>query len=288
MYQPDASVMYLTSASQLLQLLLELNSSPEVPPSLRYDLSPFGTANKLKVQTHQNKQIAHETLRIGRDKIQKGETTISSYEEGKSDILESLEFEPSRSYAELCRFNTSTARPHDETADPSMPTTAGYMTIRQEEQYLQSIDAFIAGKNTNPRAHAANSLGSKSAEKTSDREREMQLRNPVSVYNWLRKHQPQVFLQDHETNNDKGSKVSGSRSSKRTNPGKDSKQDQEYYDEDGIALEYSTTSRGKRKRNDDGAFRPKGGKPGHGPKRRKEESGKRSKRSSMDARASLS
>lgn len=272
-------------SSQILQLLLELNDSPEVPGSLRYDLKGTGYEGERKPERHQDVHAAHEALRLGRYRVQKGDQSVDDYEESKKDLIRAVEFAPAKSYAKLAQTCSIEPVSYDITVDPSIPTGAGYLTLRQEEQYLQSIDSFMSGKNSNPRVHAINSLGSRTAERTADRERETQLKNPVSVYNWLRKHQPQVFLQDHETSNEKGSKVSGSRSSKRTAV-KDAKQEQDYYDEDGIALEYSSTSRGKRKRNDDGAFRPKGGKSGHPPKRRKEDSGRRSKRSSMDARIS--
>lgn len=272
--------------SQILELLLELNESPEVPQSLRYNLDPSGVESDIDSTAHTDEQMTHESLRLGRYQVQKGETSKQNHQENRKKVLKAPEFNPSRSYAQLSKTNDVAPTPHDSTIDPSLPTAAGYLTIRQEEQYLQNLDSFLGGKSTHPRIHAMNSLGSKSAERTTDREREMQLRNPVSVYNWLRRHQPQVFLQDHETSNDKGSKISGSRSSKRTVASKEAKQEPEYYDEDGIALEYGAGSKGKRKRNDDGAFRPKGGKPGPGTKKRKDDSGKRSKRSSMDARAS--
>ncbi len=158
------------------------------------------------------------------------------------------------------------------------------MTVKQEEQYLSSLDAYINGEALNPRLHVTNSLGAKGHEKSAERDREAQLRNPVSVYNWLRHHKPGVFLQDNEAT-DKPARPAGARSSKR-NANRDAvvKEEEEMYDEEGIAMD-TGGSRGKRKREDDTGYRPKGGNS-RPTKRKKEDSssGRRSKKPSMDLR----
>ena len=102
-----------------------------------------------------------------------------------------------------------------------------------------------------------------------ERDRDMALRNPVSVYNWLRKHQPQVFLQDNEIQSDKPARGTTSRASKRASA--PIKQEPEFYDDDGIAVDTGSSLRGKRKRDDDGGYRPKGGNS-RPAKRKKDES----------------
>ena len=108
----------------------------------------------------------------------------------------------------------------------------------------------------------------------------MAVRNPVSVYNWLRKHQPQVFLQDNELNSEKPAKTTGSRTSKRASVA--IKQEPELYDDDGIAIDMGATPRGKRKRDDDGGYRPKGGNSRPAKRKKDEESisGKKTRMSS--------
>ena len=168
--------------------------------------------------------------------------------------------------------------------DASLGETTGFLTAKQEEQYLNGLDAYINGQAPNPRFHVANTLGSKGQEKSAERDREAQLRNPVSVYNWLRQHKPGVFLQDNEAS-DKPARPAGARSSKR-NANRDSivKQEEEVYDEEGIAVD-TGGARGKRKREDDTGYRPKGGNS-RPTKRKKEDtsSGRRSKKPSMDLR----
>lgn len=47
-----------------------------------------------------------------------------------------------------------------------------------------------------------------SSASTASRDRDLALRNPTSVYNWLRKHAPKTFLQDHEGGDEKKDKGS--------------------------------------------------------------------------------
>ncbi|KAJ2901712.1 hypothetical protein MKZ38_001522 [Zalerion maritima] len=131
-----------------------------------------------------------------------------------------------------------------------------------------------------------------------------QLRNPASVYNWLRKHCPQVFLQDGEketkdkdhkddhkekdihhadkptaktkTPNARGARAS-KRSSKAAAAARASSMDMEMEDDDGggtpAPAAVATTARGKRKRvmDDDPGYRPKGGSSRPNKKKRKSE-----------------
>jgi len=179
----------------------------------------------------------------------------------KSDVIESPAFAPAKSYAALTDYAPKTSFPLDE--DPDSKT--GFLNVKQEEQYLQSLDAYIRGEAPTPRGHANNTLSLRSGERNIEKEKEIQLRNPVSVYNWLRKNQPQVFLQDEDS---KPARNTSTRNSKR-NSTRDAivKQEQEMYDEDGIAAD-AHSGKGKRKRDEDGGYRPKGGNSRAGKRKR--------------------
>ncbi|EXJ85001.1 hypothetical protein A1O3_05676 [Capronia epimyces CBS 606.96] len=275
---------------QLLQLLLELNSCPQVPPSLRYDLRPPGNQissderSKLLV----SEEEGHLELRKARSQLQAKEIDETRYREIEASLLKAPAFAPKRSYASLLSVAPPPRQPIEK-MEPNKSDSSGFLSTKHEEDYLQALDAFLDGANTNPRSHAVNSLGSRNAERTTERERETQLKNPVSVYNWLRKHQPQVFLQDNETSSEKPSRATGSRISARKSANKEAlKQEPDLYDDDGIALDPGSSLRGKRKRDADGGYRPKGGNS-KGTKRRKEPKedtgrSKRSKKSALDAR----
>jgi len=257
---------------QILQLLLELNSQPQVPARLRYDLDDPSTVKK--PEKHEDEQKALEELRITRHKLQKGDIQQSDYGELAENLLGSVEFAPQRSYAELVRGERLQRIPREE-AGSTYPLAGGFLPIQQEELYLQSLDDYFDEKVSDPRQHATGNIGHRTSEKSTDRERDYQLKNPVSVYNWLRKNQPQVFLQD--TDHDKAKPAP--RSSKRASTTKLPKAEPEMYDDDGIAVEPSH-GKGKRKREEDGGYRPKGGHA-RPVKRRKDETGK-SKGTSVD------
>lgn len=254
---------------QILNLLLELNSLPQVPARVRFEL---GDTNVKQPDRRQDEQEALETLRVTRHAVQKGDSKQSDYEDLELSLLDTVQFAPQRKYHDLAKGGILRL----ESGDLEESTgTGGFLSGRQEEDYKISLDDFLDNKTTNPRKHVLGGLGHRSAEKSIEREREAQLRNPVSVYNWLRKNQPQVFLQDADNDKTKGSRTSKRASNKTT------KTEPDMYDEDGIALEPST-GRGKRKRDDDGGYRPKGGHARPMKRRKDEPSGKRSKRTSMD------
>jgi IEC3 subunit of the Ino80 complex, chromatin re-modelling len=228
---------------------------------------------------------AQSTLQKARQRLRDGEMVLSEYHQLEEAILDSPAFVPQRSYTSLLKVPHTLAGPrYDSTQETLNNISSGCLTAAQEEQYLEGIDSFLAGKSNSARPHAANNLAARSTEKSAERERELQLRNPVSVYNWLRKHQPQVFLQDHESHGEKQTRPGGSRASKRASvPNNASiKQEHDLYDDDGIALDANHTGRGKRKRDDDPGYRPKGGNSR--PLKRKKEDGpsvKKSKKQSI-------
>ena len=198
-----------------------------------------------------------------------GEISLSHYQTISDSILESPGYAPQKSFVSLLRHAlpaSNMAGEHDR--DSYAQSASGFPTSHQEEQYLQGLDAYLAGSATGPRAFAHTTPG-RNGDRGMERDREMALRNPVSVYNWLRKHQPQVFLQDNEIQSEKPPRGTASRSSKRASV--TIKQEAGLYDDEGIAVDVGSGSRGKRKRDDDGGYRPKGGNS-RPAKRKKEES----------------
>jgi hypothetical protein len=262
--------------SQILELLYELNRCPQVPSWLRYDLQPPGSvAKKGHPKNMENGQqamydsaTASAMLREARQELRIGEITISDYQRLSDSILESPGFAPQKSFVSLSKNGPPASYvTSEQVRDSHAQTASGFPSSNQEEQYLQGLDAYLAGSATAPRAFAHNVAG-RNIDRGMERDREMALRNPVSVYNWLRKHQPQVFLQDNELQSDKPARSATARTSKRASA--TTKQEVEPYDDDGIAVDVGNTSRGKRKRDDDGGYRPKGGNS-RPTKRRKDE-----------------
>lgn len=271
----DISQRLAEQTDQLMELLLELNSHPHVPPRLRYDLK------------HAHEQISLDKLddigdamiglRQFRQGVLSGDQEQTRYEWLENEIMETREFWPRRSYAKLVSGGTLERRTDEDAVESGSRLAGGFLSKSLEEQYLKSLDDYLENKASNPRAHAASNLGRPGAEKTAERDKQMQIKNPASVYNWLRTNHPQVFMDD-----EKPAKAAASRASKRSTAGTKAKNEPDY-DEDGIATEPTSTAKGKRKRDDDTSFRPKGGHPRPAKKRKEDTgSGKRYKRTSVD------
>ena len=174
----------------------------------------------------------------------------------------------------------------------------GYMSPAHEDEYLLAVDqnlddpayAAAVSRGRPPRVLPAHPPLS---------EKSLTVRNPDSVYSWLRKHQPQVFLQDkdapHPENMSEKSAAkpaAASRSHKRQSAvggGGGTPGPREHDDDDSTAAD---TSKGRRKTggggsggggggngvgggggggDDDAAYRPKGGSSR--PTKRKREEG---------------
>ena len=265
-----------------------------MPPRFRYDLTLAGENTLTDDDTSITAEEANLELHRARSRLRAGEITLAEYREVELAVLKSPEFAPTQSYTSLLSLIPPSSQANDKLDSTNFGSSA-LLTIKQEEQYLEGLDAFLDGAVPNPRPYALNSLGSRTAGKNTEHERETQLKNPVSVYNWLRKHQPQVFLQDNEASTDKTPRMTGSRSSARKSAQhKEIIKKEKDYDDEGFAADSGPSSRGKRKRDDDGGYRPKGG-ASRGSKRRKDgkeikeikddaTKGKRTKKPSIDAR----
>lgn len=250
---------------QLLELLLELNEHPQVPPSMRFFLDDI----EPQIFFEGGDDAKDATLRKARHKLLRGDMGQEEYEDIQRQMLVTKDEAALRQYSDL--YNGLQISAPTATEADGMH---GLLSSKEEQQYLQSLDDLLDGRTTNPRGHAIQDIESYSASKGSDRHRNLALHNPVSVYNWLCKHRPSVFMDtvEHET-----AKVAARRD-KRPATTK-SKEDKEMYDEDGFALDHGM-SKNKRKRDEDGGYRPKGGHSR--PTKRRKEDGRRSKRGSMD------
>jgi hypothetical protein len=224
-------------------------------------------------------ETAREKLREARTRLLAGEMSPDACRRLEDSIRRSEAFAPAMKFASLLKVpHTTLGLGGDHTSvDGDVDSTLGFLSPEHEIEYSFALDSQLEGTS------ALTQL-TKSGDKLSptERDREAALRNPVSVYNWLRKHQPQVFLQDNEASSEKpGARAVNTRTSKRAAA---QVRKEDLYDEDGILLDIGTSggggsTRGKRKRDEDAGYRPKGGSGRS--KKKKEDNAKRAKRSSM-------
>ena len=224
----------------------------------------------------------------------------------------------------------------DSPADPAQgqPHPPSFLTADDIDNYNWEIDTRLADKEFTrngkvsvhlptlaPLAHPDSVIngtnGAKDAGAASSASRDFVLRNPTSVYNWLRKHAPKTFLQDGETHDkengdeqhgasargqgrgkgDRGSTRGAGRSKRASAAHKSATNDSVDGDEDGgyeVLTPSTIGGKGKRKRvvDDDPGYRPKGGSSRPTKKKRKSEGGtdstpttgtKRSRKSGLGA-----
>ena len=143
-----------------------------------------------------------------------------------------------------------------------------YLDAAHEDAYLGALDATLEGVQPVPETQPPKPILS-----------EITLRNPVSIYNWLRVHKPDVFVQEGGAEKggqeEKEAKANASAAAGVKREGRSIKRSSvaELLDDDGNIIggfAENAASKSKRKREDD-AYRPKGGGSS---KKRKKSTGK--------------
>lgn len=223
---------------------------------MRYDLTmpddaPFlPPAEELIAPLINDAALARTALKEAKAELANGHLSTSAYRQVEESVKRNKEFAPAMQYSKLIQIpHTAISAPDQEQGSNGVRRTLGYLTPERETEAYLALDAKLGDET------AISQLARIPDPPTfAEREREAMLRNPASVYNWLRRNQPQT-LQEHEVASEKStSRPSNARSSKRAPV---QRKDEENLDEDGIEVE--PTPKNKRKRDDDAGYRPKGG-----------------------------
>ncbi|KAI4209531.1 MAG: hypothetical protein LQ349_009541 [Xanthoria aureola] len=295
-------------SDQLLELLHTCNQSHRVPPPLRYTLSPTPSPSAVpslepddpQPATHPSPHSAHAALEEARQEFSRGEMSPARFREIASQLKPYLQNPtPLSSIFNRVPHTTPESFPPDELPPSILPSdTLAYLTPSHEDTYLSRLD--VALWSSNPEA-ALTALDREHPLSAKDNQRDHLVRNPVSAYNWLRKHRPVLF-----SNTDSGGpaeagqerkpkpspkpntshpSVKGERGGGGRGPNKRDREsgapttrlEPEMLDEegnviggafDGAGAMGSTGRGGKRKRGEDDAYRPKGGSSRPGKRKR--------------------
>jgi len=269
---------------QLLELLLDINEQPRAPPRLRVNLDAPGT--DAPVTGDPVPDAIRQQLQDLRDAAARGDISPEEYTERADQLHNSHAVR--QTLKALAALDASV--PHSTRDDAHRPIDGidlsehapGFMSPAHEEEYLAALDQMLDQPGYEPALNRGRPLQLASAlPQLSDKQ--LTIKNPDSVYNWLRKHQPQVFLQDkdtlhHENTSEKPAphkaNPSHRKSVKRESAaaGDSTPGPREHNDEDESALD---AAKGRRKTGggveDDTAYRPKGGSSR--PTKRKREDG---------------
>jgi hypothetical protein len=258
---PLQNIWLISLCSRLLDLLLDVNNSAQIPADKRIDLS---------IETPSDAVVpalisAEELARASEINTPEGQVIYNEIrlilEEKAADKAASR---PPKSLAQLMATT-----PHLSTNNPMLPrdlissleppegytSPLSYLIPDQIDDYIYDIDASLGIAPPAP-AHHPHSP-----------HHEVALRNPNSVYNWLRRNEPKIFLQDGEGSEKSNGKPGSLRGAgKRASMPAPSKPDAlEIVEEDGMGYDPTIgglePAKGKRKREDDGGYHPKLGAP---------------------------
>ncbi|KAJ2970332.1 hypothetical protein NUW58_g9729 [Xylaria curta] len=233
---------------RLMDLLLDINESPQIPFERRIDLNL------------EDDEDEDETDSDNSDTTQKPTKSLKK-------LIQEV---PHQSYEEYVqRFPE--LREDLEPADLQTHPTA-FLSADDVDEYLHQLDMRLGLKpkpTLAPSAVGTNVPVNPPAN--------FALRNPTSVYNWLRRHAPKTFLQDLEKEKDKdkddrekedGRKRKGGSRKRQSTVGRKEKEKErdkettepmDWDDEVGYDAPTLGAIKGKRKRDEDPGYRPKGG-----------------------------
>ncbi|KAH0542043.1 hypothetical protein FGG08_003507 [Glutinoglossum americanum] len=303
---------------QLLELLLDINDSDHIPPHHRFDLgspvsSPLPSHAVPSLEYDEgsdsarsyDSDAARNALEEAREELVAGEIPPESYDQLRAHWESKAAKKHCRGRAVPKPFHAILSTPHtslpvnqedlpEDLHSPGLTSTLFHppflITPTLEEDYLYTLDASLSTSPPIIPRHlstqattATNQVSSKTAD------RDLQTRNPVSVYNWLRRHQPQVFLQDNEhaggdgtsstksgptgrSAHPRGAKETPKRVGVKTETNED--EDWSVMEQPGMPAVRRASGVMKRKRGDDDpGYRPKGGSSRASTKRKREDGG---------------
>ncbi|KAI1495051.1 IEC3 subunit of the Ino80 complex, chromatin re-modelling-domain-containing protein [Biscogniauxia mediterranea] len=236
---------------RLMDLLMDINDSPQIPFERRIDLN---LEDEESDETEEDSDSTQKPTKSLKKLIQEvPHRSFATTVEQFPDVLEDL-----------------------DPKDPQIHPTS-FLTADDIDEYLHKLNMQLGLKARHTLAPSV--TGTQNVHSPD----QFALRNPTSVYNWLRRHAPKTFLQDLEKEKDKDKdkekdkekekedreKGEDSRKRKsgaaRKRPSAVSRKEKEAaesmdWDED-VTYDVPATGsvKGKRKRDDDPGYRPKGG-----------------------------
>jgi hypothetical protein len=273
---------------QLLDMLLDINEQPRAPARLRFNLDPPGISEPAVAGP--NPEVIRQQLSDLREAAAGGAISQEEYIT-RAELLHNSQAlrQTLKSLADLeARVAHSTREDlpdHPLDGLDLSEHAPGYMSPAHEEEYLAALDQVLAQPDFDPALLEGRPIRTAACHPPLS-EKDLTIRNPDSVYNWLRKHQPQVFLQDkdaahHENMSEKSAPPKANAGSRKgikreSAVGGGTPVPRDHDDEDSVAGEAG--GKGRRKTTggggggeDDTAYRPKGGSSR--PAKRKREDG---------------
>ena len=180
---------------QLLELLLEVNDSDKIPPYFRYDLrDPIPAESEVPALSPDhgyeegiNVDRAEQALEEARRELESNLIDLATYE-ALETALGAIINRP-RLLTKLSETSHSVLHGDKAVAPQDLPTNvdevtpACYLSPAYEEDFYSSLDRYLESAKPD-----APYMPPPLKPTDRERERDTQLHNPMSVYNWLAKH----------------------------------------------------------------------------------------------------
>ncbi|KAF2221844.1 IEC3 subunit of the Ino80 complex, chromatin re-modelling-domain-containing protein [Elsinoe ampelina] len=264
---------------ELLDMLLELNSTLQLPAELRYNIEyrkEWPEAEGIDSLTRANRmldqyvEMGHQG-RISQGEVYQMRTSLESHVAAlESRSLASLEKEVPHTFLDDTDLNSV-----NEVADP-----VGYLTSQHESDYLDKFDLTWGDPLHGMPAPREKSPPAFSQMTARELEREVELRNPLSVHNWLKQHNINITETD-DTKSDAGTPAGGKKGGRNlAKKMGDRAVERARERDDGSPMssaagrdvdgeeEEDGSSRRRKSRDADETYRPKGGRSGRSKRKR--------------------
>lgn len=230
LYQPQANLRY----SRLLDLLTDINNRPQIPTEKRFDVSldiPSDAEETFTLDIDREPRSGPQPGKSLKDLIKDVPhldfaATAERFPDAASNLLTGIDspaaeashqqHPPSFLTADdidnyLWEIDTQTRAEIDDRSDEMemLPTLAPL--ARERNNASNSHITGAAGRGATPSSAVTNlkDTSAAGASSISTTSRDFALRNPTSVYNWLRKNAPNTFLQDNDGGEEKKQKGGG-------------------------------------------------------------------------------
>lgn len=265
----------------MLDLLLDVNSCPRIPSDKRIDLDLDAAYPDLFMKEELSRVAdfkspgCSEIYRQMKDILDEKDKEKAASERPKThdpavkSTLKDLVFTTPHISLNNDRIHSLQAQDLVDLKSSLEPLEGysapmSYLTLDQIDEYLNDIDTSL-GTARHPSIQIPDSTL-----------HDLSLRNPHSVYNWLRRNEPKVFLQDGESEGkekppSKSSAARGTATKRASLPVPSRPDALEFVAEDGLGYDVSLGGpgtgpssiggKGKRKREEDDGYTPKGVKP---------------------------
>lgn len=180
--------------SGLLELCLDLNQNPSIPPELRFNVAisnpppRVSTGDKYNIPANITPEEANANFLDYNHMMRQGNVPPLDVAEVRSQIDAKL---AAQGAEPLDTLEQSVSRPIGSKTDVEVDPELGFMTFEQELDYIARLDAKLSmtgGLPTDPRHRDVEQEKHYADLTPRELERKTEFENPQSQHNWLRTH----------------------------------------------------------------------------------------------------